>query len=49
MGVSRTADGDYLSSVDVELLVTLCGYVEIVQNQEQNGHLHVRVRDHSQW
>jgi two-component system, NtrC family, sensor kinase len=29
MGVSRTADGDYLSSVDVELLVTLCGYVGI--------------------
>jgi PAS domain S-box-containing protein len=29
MGVSRTIDGDYLSSVDVELLVTLCGYVGI--------------------
>jgi signal transduction histidine kinase len=29
MGVSRTADGDYLSSVDVELLVTLAGYVAI--------------------
>jgi two-component system, NtrC family, sensor kinase len=29
MGVSRTADGDYLSSVDVELLVTLTGYVGI--------------------
>jgi hypothetical protein len=29
MGVSRTADGDYLSSVDVELLVTLSGYVAI--------------------
>src|SRR5581483_6546109 len=29
MGVSRTCDGDYLSSVDVELLVTLCGYVGI--------------------
>ncbi|MGA2723704.1 MAG: ATP-binding protein [Bryobacteraceae bacterium] len=29
MGVSRTADGDYLSSVDVELLVTLAGYVGI--------------------
>jgi PAS domain S-box-containing protein len=29
MGVSRTSDGDYLSSVDVELLVTLCGYVGI--------------------
>jgi two-component system, NtrC family, sensor kinase len=29
MGVSRTSDGDYLSSVDVELLVTLAGYVGI--------------------
>jgi signal transduction histidine kinase len=29
MGVSRTADGDYLSSVDVELLLTLTGYVAI--------------------
>ena len=29
LGVSRTADGNYLSSVDVELLVTLAGYVGI--------------------
>ena len=29
LGVSRTADGDYLSSVDVELLLTLAGYVGI--------------------
>jgi nitrogen-specific signal transduction histidine kinase len=29
MGVSRTTDGEYLSSVDVELLVTLSGYVAI--------------------
>ena len=29
IGVSRTDDGDYLSSVDVELLVTLAGYVGI--------------------
>ena len=29
MGVSRTADGEYLSSVDVELLLTLAGYVAI--------------------
>ena len=29
MGISRTADGDYLSSVDVELLLTLAGYVAI--------------------
>jgi len=29
MGISRTSAGDYLSSVDVELLVTLAGYVGI--------------------
>ena len=29
LGVSRTTDGDYLSSVDVELLLTLAGYVAI--------------------
>jgi signal transduction histidine kinase len=29
MGVSRTTGGDYLSSVDLELLVTLAGYVGI--------------------
>jgi two-component system, NtrC family, sensor kinase len=29
LGVSRTGDGDYLSSVDLELLVTLAGYVGI--------------------
>ena len=29
LGVSRTTDGDYLSSVDLELLVTLSGYVGI--------------------
>src|SRR5206468_3814917 len=29
LGISRTTDGDYLSSVDVELLLTLAGYVGI--------------------
>ncbi len=29
MGVSRTTDGDYLSSADVELLLALAGYVGI--------------------
>jgi two-component system NtrC family sensor kinase len=29
LGVSRTSDGDFLSSVDVELLMTLSGYVAI--------------------
>ena len=29
IGLSRTSDGEYLSSVDVELLLTLAGYVAI--------------------
>src|ERR1017187_2690579 len=29
IGLSRTSDGEYLSSVDVELMVTLSGYVAI--------------------
>jgi two-component system NtrC family sensor kinase len=29
LGVSRTEDGDFLSTVDVELLATICGYVGI--------------------
>jgi signal transduction histidine kinase len=29
MGLSRTVDGDYLSSVDLELMTTLAGYVAI--------------------
>jgi len=29
MGVSRTEDGDFLSTVDVEMLATICGYVGI--------------------
>jgi two-component system, NtrC family, sensor kinase len=29
LGVSRTADGDFLSTVDVELMMTLSGYVAI--------------------
>jgi len=29
LGVSRTTDGDFLSSVDIELLLTLSGYVAI--------------------
>jgi len=37
VGVSRTADGDFLSSVDLELLVTLSGYVAIAI---ENGRLY---------
>ena len=37
LGVSRTADGDFLSSVDLELLVTLSGYVAIAI---ENGRLY---------
>ena len=29
LGISRTTDGDYLASVDMELLTTLAGYVGI--------------------
>jgi signal transduction histidine kinase len=29
IGLSRTVDGDYLSSVDLELMITLAGYVAI--------------------
>ncbi|HLY19859.1 MAG TPA: ATP-binding protein [Bryobacteraceae bacterium] len=29
LGVSRTEDGDFLSTVDVEMLATICGYVGI--------------------
>jgi two-component system, NtrC family, sensor kinase len=29
LGISRTADGDYLSSVDIELVMTLAGYIGI--------------------
>ncbi|MSV27911.1 MAG: PAS domain S-box protein [Bryobacterales bacterium] len=35
LGVSRTDDGDFLSSVDLELLVTLSGYVGIAIDNAQ--------------
>ena len=47
LGVSRTADGDFLSSVDIELLVTLSGYVAIaIENARLYGSLARKVDEY---
>ena len=47
LGVSRTKDGDFLSSVDVELLLTLSGYVAIaIENARLYSSLERKVEEY---
>jgi len=47
IGVSRTLDGEYLSSVDVELLLTLTGYVAIaIENASLYSSLQRKVEEY---
>src|ERR1022692_2381582 len=47
IGLSRTADGEYLSSVDVELMVTLSGYVAIaIENATLYRSLQLKVEEY---
>jgi signal transduction histidine kinase len=47
IGLSRTSDGEYLSSVDVELMVTLSGYVAIaIENATLYRSLQLKVDEY---
>jgi signal transduction histidine kinase len=47
IGLSRTSDGEYLSSVDVELMVTLAGYVAIaIENATLYSSLQLKVEEY---
>ena len=47
LGLSRTATGDYLSSIDVELLLTLAGYVGIaIENSSLYRSLQRKVEEY---